>query len=156
MVRPPRMAEGYADGGSLADRLDAEGFVHTGDYARLDPEGFVWIEGRMGDVINRGGNKVFPDQVEEVLCLSPGVTEAAVVGRPDDRLGEVPVAFVVGSAPDDELARLCRDHLVAYKVPVAFHRVTSLPRTEVGKLQRRALVDGAGRPAPAPGGLDAR
>ena len=157
VVRPPRMAEGYADGGSLADRLDPEGYVHTGDYARLDPEGFVWIEGRMGDVINRGGNKVFPDQVEEVLCLSPGVTEAAVVGLPDDRLGEVPVAFVVGSAPDDELARLCRDHLVAYKVPVAFFRVARLPRTEVGKLQRRALVDAAGRPAgPVPGGPDAR
>jgi acyl-CoA synthetase (AMP-forming)/AMP-acid ligase II len=134
------MASGYADGESLDDRLDAEGHVRTGDYARIDHEGFVWIEGRVGDVINRGGNKVFPGQVEEVLLLSPGVREVAVVGLPDDRLGEVPVAYVVGDAPDDDLERLCREHLVAYKTPVAFLRVDALPRSEVGKVLRRALV----------------
>ena len=95
LVRPPSMAAGYADGARLADRIDAEGFVDTGDLARIDADGFVWIEGRVGDVINRGGNKVFPEHVEEVLRLAPGVDDAAVVGVPDDRLGEVPVAFVV-------------------------------------------------------------
>ncbi|MFB9321496.1 class I adenylate-forming enzyme family protein [Cryptosporangium minutisporangium] len=144
-VRPPRMASGYATGEQLADRIDAEGFVDTGDLARVDADGFVWIEGRAGDLINRGGNKVFPEQVEEVLRLSPAVAEAAVVGAPDDRLGEVPVAFVVDApgappAPDEALAKLCREHLVAYKVPVAFHRVDALPRTEVGKLRRGDLV----------------
>ena len=103
-------------------------------------DGFVWIEGRVGDVINRGGNKVFPGQVEEVLLLSPGVRDVAVVGLPDERLGEVPVAFVVGDAPDTELDRLCRDHLVPYKIPVAFRHVTELPRSEVGKVLRRELV----------------
>ncbi len=87
------------------DRVDADGYVDTGDLARIDADGFVWIEGRAGDLINRGGNKVFPEQVEEVLCLAPGVSEAAVVGVPDERLGEVPVAFVVGAATDDELDR---------------------------------------------------
>jgi acyl-coenzyme A synthetase/AMP-(fatty) acid ligase len=140
LVRPPRMAVGYADGEQLDDRLDAEGYLRTGDYARLDEEGFVWIEGRVGDVINRGGNKVFPGQVEEVLCLAPGISEAAVVGVPDARLGEVPVAFVVGQATDAELERLCREHLVAYKVPVWFTRVDALPRSEVGKVLRRLLV----------------
>jgi long-chain acyl-CoA synthetase len=140
LVKPPRMASGYADGGSLEDRLDPEGYVRTGDFARIDDDGFVWIEGRVGDVINRGGNKVFPGQVEEVLLLSPGVSEAAVVGLPDERLGEVPVAFVVGDAPDAELDRLCRDHLVAYKVPVAFRRTNELPKSEVGKVLRRELV----------------
>jgi long-chain acyl-CoA synthetase len=144
-VRPPRMSSGYADGGSLADRLDGEGYVRTGDYARVDDEGFVWIEGRVSDVINRGGNKVFPGQVEEVLCLSPGVREVAVVGLPDERLGEVPVAFVVGNAPDEELERLCRDNLTAYKVPVAFRRIAALPRSEVGKVLRRSLIEGGGR-----------
>jgi acyl-CoA synthetase (AMP-forming)/AMP-acid ligase II len=134
------MAVGYADGEQLDDRLDAEGYLRTGDYARLDEEGFVWIEGRVGDVINRGGNKVFPGQVEEVLCLAPGISEAAVVGVPDARLGEVPVAFVVGQATDAELERLCREHLVAYKVPVWFTRVDALPRSEVGKVLRRLLV----------------
>lgn len=143
-VRPPRMAAGYADGSSFTERLDADGFVRTGDLARIDADGFVWIEGRAGDVINRGGNKVFPGHVEEVLRLSPRVHDAAVVGVPDERLGEVPVAFVVGEATDDELVALCRQHLVAYKVPAAFHRVESLPRSEVGKVLRAELLARAG------------
>jgi long-chain acyl-CoA synthetase len=140
LVRPPRMASGYADGDGLEDRIDEGGHIRTGDYARIDDEGFVWIEGRVGDVINRGGNKVFPGQVEEVLLLSPGVRDVAVVGWPDERLGEVPVAFVVGDAPDEELERLCRDHLIAYKIPVAFRHLDELPRSEVGKVLRRVLV----------------
>ena len=142
LVRPPGMAVGYAGGAELADRVDSAGFVRTGDYARIDGDGFVWIEGRVSDVINRGGNKVFPDQVEEVLLLSPGVVEAAVVGVPDERLGEVPVAFIVGDAGPDQLEELCRKHLTPYKVPVAFRRVPELPRSEVGKVLRRRLAAG--------------
>ena len=142
LVRPPRMAVGYAGGSELADRVDRDGFVRTGDYARIDADGFVWIEGRVSDVINRGGNKVFPDQVEEVLRLAPGVTDAAVVGVPDERLGEVPVAFVVGDAAPAELEELCRSHLTPYKVPAAFRRVAALPRSEVGKVLRRELAAG--------------
>ena len=72
----------------------------------------------------------------------PGVTDAGVVGVPDDRLGEVPVAFVVTDVDvtDEELDAGCRTHLVAYKVPVAFHRIDELPRNEIGKLLRRELV----------------
>jgi long-chain acyl-CoA synthetase len=142
LVRPPSMAAGYADGAELSDRIDADGFLDTGDLARVDPEGFVWIEGRVGDVINRGGNKVFPDHVEEALRLAPGVDAAGVVGVPDDRLGSVPVAFVVTSqdVTDDELRAVCREHLAPYKVPVAFHRIDALPRSEVGKLLRKDLV----------------
>jgi acyl-coenzyme A synthetase/AMP-(fatty) acid ligase len=142
LVRPPRRALGAGtDDDPLAGRVDADGFVDTGDLARIDAEGFVWIEGRAGDVINRGGNKVFPDAVEEVLVLHPDVQDAAVVGEPDDRLGEVPVAYVVlGAGTDDgELDAHCRAHLVAYKVPVAFRRVSSIPRTDVGKIRRAAL-----------------
>jgi long-chain acyl-CoA synthetase len=140
-VRPPNMAAGYATGEDLRDRVDADGYVNTGDLARVDADDFVWIEGRAGDLINRGGNKVFPEQVEEVLCLDPGIREAAVVGAPDDRLGEVPVAFVVGDTSDEALIALCREHLVAYKVPAAFVRVDALPRSEVGKVLRRELAD---------------
>jgi acyl-coenzyme A synthetase/AMP-(fatty) acid ligase len=141
VVKPPRMASGYAGGENLDDRIDQEGYVRTGDYAHVDEDGFVWIEGRVSDLINRGGNKVFPEQVEEVLRLSPNVRDAAVVGAHDDRLGQVPVAYIVGSASDDELERLCRDHLVPYRIPVAYHHIDALPRNEVGKLLRRALVD---------------
>jgi len=140
-VRPPNRAAGYAGGEDLDDRVDADGFVDTGDLARVDAEGFVWIEGRAGDVINRGGNKVFPDDVEEVLRLVPEVDDAAVVGVPDDRLGEVPVAFVTGAPVGaSALAAVCREHLAPYKVPVAFHHVDALPRNDAGKLLRRELA----------------
>jgi acyl-coenzyme A synthetase/AMP-(fatty) acid ligase len=143
LVKPPRMAAGYATGGELADRIDAEGFLDTGDLARVDPDGFVWIEGRGGEVINRGGNKVFPDHVADALRLVPGVVDAGVVGVPDQRLGAVPVAFVVTDrdVTDDDLRAGCREHLAPYKVPVAFHRVDALPRTEVGKLRRAELAE---------------
>jgi long-chain acyl-CoA synthetase len=144
LVRPPNMASGYASGAALSDRIDEEGYLATGDLGRLDEDGFVWIEGRSGDLINRGGNKVFPDEVEEVLRLSPSVAEAAVVGVPDDRLGEVPVAFIVttGDAGDDELIALLRDHLTPYKIPIDFVRVDALPKNEIGKVLRRQLAAG--------------
>lgn len=141
LVRPPRMAAGYAGGESLGERLDQEGFLRTGDYVVVDDDGFVWIEGRQTDVINRGGHKVFPAQVEEVLLLLPGIKDAAVVGVPDERLGELPVAFVVGDASDDELVAVCRQNLVPYKIPVAYERLAVLPRSEVGKVLRRQLAE---------------
>ncbi len=145
LVRPPTTAVGIA-----AERVDADGYVDTGDLARVDDDGFVWIEGRASDVINRGGNKVFPEHVEEVLRLVPGVAEAAVVAMADDRLGEVPVAFVVTARDisDADLLAVCREHLVAYKVPAAFHRVDTLPRSEVGKVLRRELERRAAARAP--------
>jgi acyl-CoA synthetase (AMP-forming)/AMP-acid ligase II/alkylation response protein AidB-like acyl-CoA dehydrogenase len=147
-VRPPRMASRYVDGGALDDRLDADGYLRTGDLARVDSDGFVWIESRVSDVINRGGNKVLPAHVEDVLRSAPGVRDAVVVAAPDERLGEVPVAFFVGDADPAELEARCRDQLVAYKVPVAFRRVDALPRNEVGKVLRRELVATLEAPAP--------
>jgi acyl-CoA synthetase (AMP-forming)/AMP-acid ligase II len=140
-VRPPMMAAGYASDDELKDRIDDEGFISTGDLARIDKDDFVWIEGRLGDVINRGGNKVFPDEVEEVLRLSADVQDVAVVGVPDERLGEVPVAFVVssGTVDIDRLTLLCRQHLVPYKVPVDFRPIAVVPRNEVGKVLRKQL-----------------
>jgi acyl-CoA synthetase (AMP-forming)/AMP-acid ligase II len=148
LVRPPSLAAGYASGDDLGDRLTDDGFVRTGDLARIDDEGFAWIEGRIGDLINRGGNKVFPDEVEEVLTSVPGVREAAVVAAADDRLGQVPVAFVVldgkgdersEEALDEAMIGACRSELAAYKVPVRFERIDRLPRNEAGKLLRREL-----------------
>jgi len=139
---PGRMSAGDGAGGDVDD-----GWHHTGDVARIDDDGFVWIEGRMSDMVNRGGLKVHPAEVEEVLRLSPSVRDAAVVGVPDDRLGEVPVAFVVA---DDEqyldpaaLESLCRQHLAPYKVPVRFETVDDLPRNEAGKVLRRKLLEEA-------------
>jgi acyl-coenzyme A synthetase/AMP-(fatty) acid ligase len=138
------------DTGELLVRIPGrfDEWQRTGDVARIDDEGFVWIEGRVSDMINRGGLKVHPGEVEEVLRLSPTVTDAAVVGAPDDRLGEVPVAFVVlrASIDDAELDDLCRTHLAPYKVPVRFERATSLPRNDAGKVLKRELLDSPSPP----------
>lgn len=143
-VLTPALSAGYADGGDLADRLSPDGWFRTGDFARLDAEGFVWIEGRVSSMINRGGLKVHPGEVEEVIRLHPSVADVAVVGLPDDRLGEVPCAVVVttpgtGLDPAD-LDRLCRKHLAPYKVPTRFEAIEALPRNEVGKVLARDLV----------------
>jgi acyl-coenzyme A synthetase/AMP-(fatty) acid ligase len=146
-VRPPNRTEMYAGGEAIDDRVTADGFWRTGDLGRIDADGFVWISGRAGDVINRGGNKVFPEDVEETLRLHPLVADAAVVGRADDRLGEVPVAYVelaAGATVDaanvaSELEARCRRELTAYKVPVSFEVIDALPRNDAGKVVRNAL-----------------
>jgi acyl-CoA synthetase (AMP-forming)/AMP-acid ligase II len=143
-VRTPALSAGYADGADLADRLTGDGWFRTGDIGRVDDDGFVWIEGRMSDMINRGGLKVFPAEVEEVLRLSPAIADVAVVGAPDDRVGEVPVAFVVlrgeGALDAAALDALARDQLAPYKVPVRFVAIDELPRNDVGKVLTRELL----------------
>lgn len=134
LVKPPSTAAGLDP-----QRLTGGGFVRTGDLARIDSDGFVWLEGRLSDLINRGGHKVYPSEVEAVLVAVPGIREAAVVGASDSRLGEVPVAFVVGET-DSDLGEVCRRHLVAYKVPVRFEFLDRLPRSETGKVLRSELV----------------
>ncbi len=149
----PSTATGAADP-TLADRLSADGYLRTGDLARIDPDGFVWIEGRVSDMVNRGGLKVFPAEVVEVLLLHPGVRDAAVVGVPDDRLGEVPWAFVVPAGPADDpldagaLAAHCRDHLAPYKVPAEFRTIAAIPRNEMGKVVARLLIGADGSRLP--------
>jgi acyl-CoA synthetase (AMP-forming)/AMP-acid ligase II len=131
-------------GVDLADRLTADGFLRTGDLGRVDADGFVWIEGRESDMVNRGGLKVFPAEVEEVLRLDPAIVDAVVVGEPDDRLGEVPAAYVVvaeGASLDVAgLEDRCRAHLAPYKLPVRFTAVPEIPRNEIGKVQRHLLT----------------
>jgi acyl-CoA synthetase (AMP-forming)/AMP-acid ligase II len=143
LVRTPMIAERDAAGDDMDGRL-IDGWFHTGDLGRLDDEGFLWIEGRVSDMINRGGPKVFPEEVAEVVRLSPDVAECAVAGIPDDRLGEVPWAFVVpreGATVDaGALEALCREHLAPYKVPAHIETVDALPRNEVGKILLRELV----------------
>ncbi|HSA53289.1 MAG TPA: class I adenylate-forming enzyme family protein [Yinghuangia sp.] len=155
-VRTPSLSSGYADGTQLDDRMTDDGWFRTGDIGHLDADGFLWIDGRVSDMINRGGLKVFPAEVEEVLRLSPAVAECAVVGVPDIRLGEVPYAFVVfrpgTDAGDTELDALCREHLAPYKVPVRFTRLDALPRNDIGKVLSPRLVERKFYRAPADGG----
>jgi acyl-CoA synthetase (AMP-forming)/AMP-acid ligase II len=129
---------------AMEGRVTDDGWLRTGDLARIDTEGFVWICGRVGAMINRGGLKVYPDEVEEELRAHDAVDEVAVAGVPDDRLGEVPWAFVVpraGAVVDaDELRAWCRDRIAPYKIPAGVTVVDALPRNEIGKVLRHELI----------------
>ena len=129
------------DDASLTARRTDDGFLRTGDLARIDGDGFVWIEGRVSAMINRGGLKVFPDEVEERIRELAGVEDVAIAGVPDDRLGEVPWAFVVGTAELPEVQAWCRATLAPYKVPAGMTVIAALPRNEIGKVLRQELVD---------------
>jgi long-chain acyl-CoA synthetase len=150
LVRSPFLMGGYAGtgpaGGQPGDDRVVGGYLRTGDLGRVDTDGFLWIEGRVSDMINRGGLKVFPDEVEEVLRRHPAVRDAGVASLPDPRLGEVPHAWIVSGQPVDpaELTAWCREHLAPYKVPAGFTQVEALPRSEIGKLLRRRLSAQAG------------
>jgi long-chain acyl-CoA synthetase len=134
------------------DRL-VDGFLRTGDLGRVDADGFLWIEGRVSDMINRGGLKIIPHEVEEVLRRHPQVADACVAGVPDERLGEVPVAWIrpaAGGCPDEATLRaFARQSLAGYKVPVAVRLVADFPRTEIGKVLRRELSAGYEPAAPS-------
>jgi acyl-CoA synthetase (AMP-forming)/AMP-acid ligase II len=134
---------------AMEGRVTPDGWLRTGDLARVDTDGFVWIEGRVGAMINRGGLKVFPDEVEERIRSLDGVRDAAVAGVPDARLGEVPWAFVVtesGVTVDaDTVEQWCRAVLAPYKVPAGLTLVDQLPRNEMGKVLRQELIAGVSR-----------
>ncbi|UGQ11249.1 fatty acid--CoA ligase family protein [Yinghuangia sp. ASG 101] len=126
-------------------RVDAAGWLHSGDLGRVDPDGYVYLSGRHSDMIIRGGENVHPLEVETVIAAHPHVAEAAVIGTPDERLGQRVVAFVVpagGEAgrPDPERLRVfTRSRLSGFKVPERWFFVDELPRNANGKVLRRAL-----------------
>jgi long-chain acyl-CoA synthetase len=131
---------------------DGETWIRTTDRAVLDADRFLWIRGRIDNAINRGGFKVQPDDVIAALEQHPAIREAAVVGLPDRRLGEVPVAALVlrAGAPrptDDELTAWVRSKLIAYSVPTAFLIVEDLPRTPSMKVSTPAVRDLFAAPA---------
>jgi long-chain acyl-CoA synthetase len=127
------------------------GYLRTGDLGRIDGDGFVWLVGRRKDVVNCGGFKVLPEEVEEVLRSHPSVGDVMVAGVPDDRLGESPHAFVVlrpGALRDGNiedfaaaLIELAGRHLARYKVPRGVRVVDELPRTATGKLVRTRAAE---------------
>ncbi|MGE2725355.1 class I adenylate-forming enzyme family protein [Mycolicibacterium pulveris] len=142
MVRTPTTAARKIDPAFL-DRLTEDGWFHTGDLGWFDDDGFLWLDGRVSDMINRGGLKVFPGAVEDVLLAADRVREAAVVGVPDERLGEVPWAFVVRAddlLSEEEVIAWCRERLTPYRVPVRVVFVDGLPRNDVGKVVKRELA----------------
>lgn len=126
-----------------SEALDPDGWFHTGDLGRIDEEGFLYVEGRIDDMIISGGENVHPVEIEDVLLRHPAVAEAAAVGRPDPEWQQVVTAVVVlrdGAVPaDGELERFCRRLLAPWKAPRRIEVVDSLPRTASGKIHRAAL-----------------
>ena len=132
------------------------GLLHTGDVGRLDADGFLHLQDRKNDMIIRGGANIYPAEVERVLAEDPRVMGSAVIGIPDERLGERVVAAVQlhpgVTAPVEELLARCAGHLARYKVPTEILVVAELPRTEMGKVRRRDIRALFGISAPGPGG----
>ena len=150
-IRGDRVTPVYwsADGGAWASRpaTDDQGWLDTGDIGCVDDDGYVFLVGRDGDVINRGGEKIQPREVEEVLLADPRVATAVVVPRPHPTVGEEPVAIVLPYADTDsssaqlagDLARLCADSLSRFKRPAEILVARSLPAGPTGKVRRNQV-----------------
>ena len=144
-VRGPQVMAGYwGKPDETAKVMFGDGWLRTGDIGRLDANGYLFIEDRKKDVIVVSGFKVYPNEIEDVATLQPGVREAAAIGVPDAQSGEVVKLFVVRGdeklTTADVLAH-ARRHLTGYKVPRHVEFVASLPKTNVGKVLRRALKE---------------
>ena len=135
----------YEMSDATAETIDADGWLHTGDLAAMDQRGYLTIEGRLKDMIIRGGENIYPKELEELLFGHPTVGEVAVVGLPDDRWGEVVAAFVrpaAGQAVDrGELFAYLREHLAPHKTPRHWFQVNEYPLTGSGKIQKFVLRD---------------
>jgi long-chain acyl-CoA synthetase len=120
--------------------LGSDGWLRTGDRGYLDGDGYLYITGRVKNIIICGGFNIAPEEVEAVLEDDPRVVEAVVISRPDERLGEVPVAVVESTAAPEALLEQARSRLVSYKRPRALFTVSSLPRVPNGKIDRAAVA----------------
>ncbi len=137
------MMVGYLDRPiETAAAFTEDGWLHTGDLGHVDAHGNVAIMGRLKDLIKVNGYQVAPEEVEAVLTAHPDVVDAAVVGRPHERTGETPVAYLVATGDPDvaDVARWCEERLAAYKRPTAVTVVDALPRSPTGKLLRRLIA----------------
>ena len=144
-IRGPQVMAGYWQRpDETAKTIDAEGWLHTGDMAKMDGNGFFYIVDRKKDMILVSGFNVYPNEVEDVIAMMPGVLEVAAVGVPDERSGEVVKVFVVRkdqSLTADQIKAHAREHLTGYKQPRQVEFRTELPKTNVGKILRRELKE---------------
>jgi long-chain acyl-CoA synthetase len=143
VVRGPNVMRGYLRRPEETAQVLRGGWLHTGDVGRFDDDGYLTLVDRVKDLIIRGGENVYPKEIEDVLYAHPAVLEAAVVGQPDPVFGEQPVAFVAlrpgfGLEPD-ELIEHCRPSLARYKVPRAVYIEQALPKNALGKIAKPVL-----------------
>jgi malonyl-CoA/methylmalonyl-CoA synthetase len=140
-VRGPTVCAGYWDNAGATAAAFRDGWFTTGDLGALDADGCLTLHGRASDLIISGGFNVFPREIEALLLEEPGVREAAVVGAPDSRRGEVPIAYVVADdgVDLDAVRARCASALASFKAPRAVIRVDALPRNALGKVQKHRL-----------------
>ena len=145
LIKGPQVMQGYWGREDATAESLAGGWMHTGDLARIDEDGFFKIVGRKKDMINCSGLKVFPDEVDEVLMAHDDVLEAATIGVPDEKRGETVKSFLVlqpgRSMTDEQVEAYCRENLAAYKVPREIEFIDELPKSSVLKILRRELRD---------------
>jgi long-chain acyl-CoA synthetase len=147
-VRGPQVMVGYWNNQAETENVLRDGWLLTGDVARMDAEGYFFIVDRKKDMIDVSGLKVYPREVEELLFTHPGIKEAAVVGMPDSYRGEVVHAYVVlkpesrGKVTEQDVVMFCRSGLASYKAPRKVTFVDELPKSLVGKVLRRRLREG--------------
>jgi long-chain acyl-CoA synthetase len=143
VVRGPNVMRGYLGRPEETAKVIVDGWLHTGDVGRLDADGYLTLVGRSKDMIIRGGENIYPKEIEDVLVGDPSVLEAAVIGVPDEKWGEVVVAYVQprpGSAVDPSaLQSLCARSLTGFKRPTAFFVVDAIPKNPVGKIDKVSL-----------------
>jgi len=142
-LRGPHVAKGYWNQPeATAAVFDAEGWLHTGDLARVDEEGFYSIAGRLKEMLISGGVNIYPAELEAALMDHPAISAAAVVAMPDPQWGEVPAAFLVARAPVtvEEITTFLTARLARYKLPKRIEFLADMPRTSSGKIAKRELL----------------
>jgi fatty-acyl-CoA synthase len=136
------MTEYWDDPAATAEAL-RDGWFHTGDIGHRDADGFTWIDDRKKDVIISGGENIYPAELEAVLAEVPGIAESAVIGRPDQHWGEVPLAVVVlrsgASLTAEAILAAFQGRLARFKHPRAVAFAEALPRNSIGKVQKHEL-----------------
>jgi long-chain acyl-CoA synthetase len=149
VIRGANVMRGYLNRPEDTATTIVDGWLHTGDVGVFDEDGYLRIVDRIKDMIIRGGENIYPKEIETALYSHDGVLEAAVVGRPDDVLGEVVVAYVAvrpaAAVTVEELEALCAERLAKYKRPVAIEILGELPKNAIGKIDKRALRELAQR-----------
>jgi long-chain acyl-CoA synthetase len=144
-IKGPQVMKGYWQRPEeTAHSIDSDGWLHTGDIARVDENGFFYIVDRKKDMILVSGFNVYPNEVEDVIAMMPGVLEVAAVGVPDDKSGEAVKVVIVKKDPNltaEQVKAHARENLTGYKQPKFVEFRTELPKTNVGKILRRELRD---------------
>ncbi|MEI4769188.1 o-succinylbenzoate--CoA ligase [Psychrobacillus sp. FJAT-51614] len=140
-IKGPHVTKGYI-GASESKNPLVDGWLHTGDIGYIDDEGYLYVLDRRSDLIISGGENIYPAEVEQALTKHPGVREAGVAGKLDNKWGQVPIAFVVlkENVTEDELKKFMKTQIASYKQPVHYFFVDQLPRNASNKLMRRDLL----------------